>query len=103
MNKLKIRFYYFFKATKCQKERHAAIESYKRKFFQAFNTLPVNLPGALNNRSREKWGRMGGQRRASSAGRSGQDRAGGGYNGRAGRRQPRWNRNGRQDRQQERY
>lgn len=69
MDILNIRFSNSLTATKCQNQRHEAIERYKRKFLQVFNTFPSHLPGALHNtsgksqRNIESQGETGGQQR----------------------------------------
>ena len=99
MDILNNRFPNSLTATKCQKQRHEAIERYKRKFLHVFNTFPSHLPGALHNTSTKSEGNVEsqgdtggggyseaqrrGQRSRSSDSqheerRSGDDRAGGG-------------------------
>lgn len=56
----------FVVATKCQKERHMAIEAYEEKFLQTFKTMPVRLLGAQDNQptdneqAEEHWNSGGG-------------------------------------------
>ena len=58
MDILNIRFSNSLTATKCQNQRHEAIERYKGKFLQVFNTFPSHLPGALHNTSRKSEGNI---------------------------------------------
>ena len=65
-----IRFSNSLTATKCQNQRHEAIERYKRKFLQVFNTFPSHLPGDLHNTSTKSEGNIESQGETESGGHS---------------------------------
>ena len=76
MDILNIRFSNSLTATKCQNQRHEAIERYKRKFLQVFNTFPSHLPGALRNTSRKSEGNIESQGETRGGGHSEAQRRG---------------------------
>ena len=79
-------------ATKCQNQRLAAIERYRRKFLQVFNTFPSHLSGALHDTSRKSEGNI-----------ESQGETGGGGHGEAGRTEAGRDGNGGRQRNRERY
>ncbi|XP_078349977.1 uncharacterized protein LOC144634818 [Oculina patagonica] len=76
-------------ATQCQKQRHAATETYKGKFLQVYGTMPLHVPGTLGERNVAgqdggHGGNQGGRQGDHQGGRQGNGN-GGGRGGRSGK------------------